>query len=46
MTQEQINASLEKAGVWPPALGLLGVGLGRQQQQREQQAPRDLFSYY
>jgi hypothetical protein len=31
-------------GVWLPALGLLGVGLGRQQQ--EQQEPRGFFSYY
>lgn len=44
MTQNQINASLKKAGVWLPALGLLGVGLGRQQQ--EQQEPRGFFSYY
>jgi hypothetical protein len=44
MTQDQINASLKKAGVWLPALGLLGVGLGRQQQ--EQREPRGFFSYY
>jgi hypothetical protein len=44
MTQDQINASLKKAGVWLPALGLLGAGLGRQQQERQE--PRGFFSYY
>jgi hypothetical protein len=46
MSPDQIIASLKKAGVWLPALGLLGVGLGRQQQEQQPQQPRGLFSYY